>query len=108
MRSMAETVLRMKLTPERSTKENTRRKSIVSGSISIGNDSSPLDAINSGRMRASSLTDPTLRLQRHSTRQMPVTSRLEQIEEELKSIGNGGVKGMRNNLASKTANLDIK
>ena len=53
------------------------------------------------------MTDPSMKLQRHSTRQVPPqSSRLEQIEEELKSIGGSGVKGMRNNPASKTTQLD--
>lgn len=36
-----------------------------------------------------------------------MTGRLEQIEEELKSIGGSGVKGVRNN-GVKTASADVK
>lgn len=100
---MAESVLRMKLNSDHNNEVSehaTRRRSIVSGNNSIG-DNSPNDVL-SGRLNHSN----TLR---HSTRlQPPLTCRLEQIEEELKSI-NGGNRGKhtRNNPAGiRTAQVE--
>ena len=91
MRSMAESVLRMKLTPKnnREVSDMTRR---ISEAHSVG-ENSPIEVlVHSGRLQKSNQL-------RHSTRHHPLTSRLEQIEEELKSIHGGNGKHARNNPA---------
>ena len=67
---MAESVLRMKLTPENNREVSDHLTRRISGTHSVG-DSSPMEVlVHSGRLQKSNQL-------RHSTRHHPLTSRLE-------------------------------
>ena len=89
MRTMAETVLRMKLTPD-SAKEQAelvRGRSFRSGS-SIIDEGSPIDVQNHSHRVVQSLqpSDPQRIFKQKSSRPHPLPAKLEQIEEERKSL----------------------